>query len=130
MVKKSKKNSPEYDSGRETRVLLEQIRNEVKTVAEQHGSIKTDIKEFKSSVERRFDRVEAALMENSRDIRVNSVSIKKVEAAVVENSRDIKELKLEVKEVRIGQQAIEQKLDVSVDNHEQRITRLEEKVGA
>jgi len=39
--KSSKKSlpTPEYDSERETRVLLEEIDQNVKTVAEQHGSI-------------------------------------------------------------------------------------------
>jgi flavorubredoxin len=39
MVKKNQKPTPEYDSQRETRVLLEEIRSEVKVVAEQHGDI-------------------------------------------------------------------------------------------
>ena len=44
----------EFDSGRETRVLLEQIHSEVKTVSEQHGSIMGKLQEH----DQRFEKIE------------------------------------------------------------------------
>ncbi|MBU1122355.1 MAG: hypothetical protein KKF54_06655 [Candidatus Omnitrophica bacterium] len=145
MAKGSKKTktTPDYDSGRETRVLLEQIRNDVKVVAQQHGSIKEDIKEFKNSVNHRFDRVEVALMENSRDIKANSRDIRANNIAIKANSRDIKANSVgikansrDIKASSIGIKAnsynlkkIEHKLDQSLDNHEKRIQKVEERVG-
>jgi len=60
MPKKNQKPTPEYDSQRETRVLLKQIKSEVKVVAKQHGDI---MKKF-DVMKQRFDRVENVLMEN------------------------------------------------------------------
>lgn len=108
---KNKKTTPEYDSERETRVLLEQIRREVKVVAQQHGDIMKKLEQHDGKferVEQRFDRLEMAVMENNRDI---------------------KELKLQTKELKVGQEEIKQKLDTAIDNHEGRISRLEEKAG-
>jgi hypothetical protein len=97
---KIKKTTPKYDSGRETRVLLEDIRDQVKLVAEQHGDIKGEIRSFKDSTNQRFDRLEMAVMQNTR----------------------------EIKGLKEGQQEIKQKLDVVSNNHEKRIIRLEEKM--
>ena len=47
----------EFDSGRETRVLLEQIHSEVKTVSEQHGSIMGKLQEH----DQRFEKIERKL---------------------------------------------------------------------
>jgi chromosome segregation ATPase len=75
MPKKNQKPTPEYDSQRETRVLLEQIRSEVKAVAEQHGDV---IKKF-DVMEQRFDRVEQALLENSTNITTLKQGQKRIE---------------------------------------------------
>lgn len=54
---KPSKSTQEFDAGRETRVLLEQIRSEVKTVSEQHGSIMGKLQEH----DQRFGRIDAKL---------------------------------------------------------------------
>ena len=54
---KQSKSTQEFDAGRETRVLLEQIRSEVKTVSEQHGSIMGKLQEH----DQRFGRIESKL---------------------------------------------------------------------
>ena len=46
----------------------------------------------------------------------------RLETAVMENGVNIKEVKIEIKELKNN-------VDVAVTNHEQRIRRLEEKVG-
>jgi len=111
MPKKSKGPTPEYDSQRETRVLLEQIRSEVKAVAEQHGSVKDDLATIKSEL----DTMKMALMENSVNIKV------------LKQGQD--KAKADVDALQSGQKRIEQKLDTALDNHEKRIKNLEAKVG-
>lgn len=49
--------TPEFDSGRETQVLLEQIHSEVKTVSEQHGSVMEKLQEH----DQRFGKIERKL---------------------------------------------------------------------
>ena len=94
--------TPEYDSERETRVLLEQVRSDVKVVAEGHGLVVNRL----DNVDRRFDNVESELTT--------------VKTAVLENSKGIKILKQ-------GQNEIKQRLDLGLSNHEKRINTLEEK---
>ena len=63
MAKEKKEKSSSSDQ-QETRVLLEQIRLEVKIVSEQHGSIMGKLQEHDQRFERidqRFDRVEVRL---------------------------------------------------------------------
>ena len=48
------KKNPRFDSERETRILLEQVHSEVRTVAEQFGSIQQKLREQ----DLRLDRVE------------------------------------------------------------------------
>ena len=115
---KKQKPTPEYDSDRETRVLLEQMNKSISLVAEQHGEIKADIGEIKSrlgNVESELDIVKMAVIENSREI-------KGLKADVVE-------IKADVAEIKIRQDRMEQKIDTALDNHEKRITHVEEKVG-
>lgn len=54
---KQPKSTQEFDAGRETWVLLEQIHSEVKTVSEQHGSIMGKLQEH----DQRFGRIDAKL---------------------------------------------------------------------
>lgn len=62
---KQSKSTQEFDAGRETRVLLEQIRSEVKTVSEQHGSIMGKLQEHDQRFEKidgRLDKIELKLI--------------------------------------------------------------------
>ncbi len=62
---KRSKSAKEFDAGRETRVLLEQIRSEVKTVSEQHGSIMGKLQEHDQRFEKidgRLDKIELKLI--------------------------------------------------------------------
>mgnify|MGYP001614214392 CR=1 FL=1 len=95
--------TPEYDSQRETRVLLDEVNHNVKMVSEQHGSIVKKLEEH----DRRFDRMESEL---------NSVKM-----VVMDSGHQIKAL-------RDGQQEIKQKLDTVVSQNEERFKRIEEKI--
>ncbi|MFH1778319.1 MAG: hypothetical protein ABH952_12350 [Candidatus Omnitrophota bacterium] len=73
MKKKSRPKAAtlEYDSERETRVLLEQMNKSIGLIAEQHGTIQTDISEIKTDiggVKSELETVKMAVMENSRKI--------------------------------------------------------------
>lgn len=62
---KQPKSTREFDAGRETRVLLEQIHSEVKTVSEQHGSIMEKLQEHDQRFEKidgRLDKIELKLI--------------------------------------------------------------------
>lgn len=48
----------DFDSQRETRVLLEQIHSEVKAVSEQHGSVMGKLQEHDQRFEKITDRLE------------------------------------------------------------------------
>lgn len=94
---KAAKTTPEYDSARETRVLLEQMNKSIGLIAEQHGEMNNNIGEIKSELET-------------------------VKMAVMENSMDMKVLKRNVGEIKV-------RLDKNLANHDERITRLEDKVS-
>ena len=101
MPKKEKEDKILTEIKRHNKVLMEHMEKQVGTIAEQHDSVRKEIKQLRNSMENRFATVEMA---------------------VLENSKDIKELKTDVKEIK-------QKLDSGLSNHEQRITKTEEKVG-
>ena len=54
---KKPKLTPNSNSQHETRVLLEEIRSEVKTVSEQHGSVMEKLQEH----DQRFEKIQARL---------------------------------------------------------------------
>lgn len=96
MPKKNQKPTPEYDSQRETRVLLEQIRSEVKLVAEQHGSIKEDLTTIKSEL----GTMKVALIENN--VNIKSVKVKqekidqKLNTAIDDHEKRIHKLETKI----------------------------------
>jgi len=117
MKKKSNKPTPEYDSQRETNVLLDRISRDVKVIAEGHSdvikkmdNIDTQLKQH----EKRFDKLESELGY--------------IRTAVVENGRDIKKLESGQHELKYEVKDINQKLDTVTTDYEKRIQKLEEKV--
>jgi ABC-type transporter Mla subunit MlaD len=91
---------PADDSQLQTRVLLEQIDQNVKVVAEQHGSIVKRLDNIESKLgqhDQRFDKIESTL---------NSV-------------------KNAVMEVDEKVTRVEHNLETAVTNHEQRLQKLE-----
>ena len=105
---KGKKNpsDKEYDSERETRVLLEKIHSEVKTVAEGHSGIIRKLDEH----DERFDKIESEVGSLRTGVGSVKSELQYVKAAVMDTNQTVK--------------SIEKKLD----NHETRISKIEEKV--
>lgn len=94
------KQSPRFDSERETRVLLEEIRSDVRTIAEQY----TDIA-------KRLDNIE-------RDVAILKEDMAILKAVAKEHTKQIQELKA-------GQERIEKKFDTIIADHEIRLKKLE-----
>ena len=110
MLKKkaAKKPKPavEYDSQRETGVLLEQIGSNVEKIAEQVASNTTKLA--------KLDEIDGIKSDLSL-----------VKMAVMENSRDTKKIESKVDKLESGQTEIKQKLDTVTEDHEKRIQKLE-----
>lgn len=94
------------DLGRETRVLLEEIHQQVKTVAEGHGALSSKL----NSVDERLSKIESTFFKNEWTIesiknKVGTIDTKidRIESAVLDISNSVK-------------------------THEKRIAKLEEKV--
>ncbi len=115
MKKQNKsKLSPKSDSQRETRFLLEQIHSEVKTVAEQHGSIMGKLKEH----DLRFDKIDQKLTEHG-------LKFIKIEKKLTEHDSMFKSMHLAVTDIDTKAELINKKLDTTLANHEQRLQKLE-----
>ena len=97
------------DSDRETRVLLENISRDVTRIAEAQSSTAVQIAEIKSTMATKSE--------------LNTVSM-----AVMSISGDVKTLQDDVKNIDTRLKTVEEKLDKNLDNHEKRITKLEEKI--
>jgi len=92
--------TPEYDSERETRVLLEDIGSDVEKIAGQVASNSTKLDRAAQDTEQLKDdmvTVKVAVRQNATKIKENSDNIKK----------------------------IDKKLDIVITNHEHRITKFE-----
>lgn len=106
-----KKKSKPIDSERETRVLLENISRDVTRIAEAQSSTTAQIAEIKANMATKSE--------------LNTVSM-----AVMSLSGDVKTLKNDVKNIDTRLKTVEEKIDKNLDNHDKRITKLEEKVLA
>ncbi len=97
------------DSERETIVLLERMHSDIQRIAETQSSTTARIAEIKADMPTKSE--------------VNTISM-----AVMSLSGDIKTLQNDVKNIDTRLKTVEEKLDKNLDNHEKRITKLEEKV--
>ena len=156
----------EYDSGRETGVLLEEINLGIKTIGEQHGTIIKRLDNIESTLEQHAQElqiIKAAVHANSSELNnvkseVNSVKMAVMEVdakvnkidnrltvvetkltsvdnrlAVVETKFTSVETKLTTVDTRVGglekvTGRIEQKLDTSISQNEERFKRVETKL--
>ena len=98
------------DFEQKTRVLLEDIHQQVKTVAEGHGDIVRKLDEH----DKKFNKIESEL---------GTVKI-----AVMTIIGDVKMLRSDVDTIKGDVKTLNNKLDENIANHEKRISKLEEKV--
>jgi len=98
MKKKSKKSkmtikpTPEYDSVRETGVLLEQIKDQITVVAEQHGSITKKLEKHDKEFEKmnnKMEIVEDKIMANG--YKMDTIE-KKLDVTIKQNDQSFKRI--------------------------------------
>lgn len=102
--------SPEYDSVREQTVLLESMNQNIKAIAEGHADLDRKLNEANAKLDDHTKRLDRFGMDTLR----MSNALCKVE--------------LDIVNLKTTTQRIEQKLDIVITDHEQRINKLEEKV--
>ena len=117
---------------------MEKISSDVKTVAEGHSDLNRKIDQVNAKLvehDKRFDRIEMVVMENSRDIKVLKADVNTLKADVntlkadvntlkadVNTLKaDVNTLKADVKEVKAGQDDIRH----LTKDHEERLKKLE-----
>jgi len=99
------------DEWKRAEVLLEEIRKDVKTIAEGHGILERKIDEKFNELKDEFGRdikdIKAIVKEHSVDIKdikaivkEHSVDIKDIKAIVKEHSVDIKDIKEDLSEIK------------------------------
>ena len=108
---KRSKSTQEFDTGRETRVLLEQIHSEVKTVSEQHGSIMEKLQEH----DQRFEKIAGRL--------------DKIELNLIAHDGRFANMDARFSNMDARFDRIEKVITGVVSDHETRIKKLEEKVA-
>ncbi len=148
---KPAKASVEYDSQRETRVLLKEMNQGIKTIGEQQGSIVKKLEEHDG----RFDKMESEINIVKSEVNivkseVNTLKseVNSVKMAVMDNSKEIKELKIGQQELKTEVNTVKSelssvktavmevddkvdklntKLDTNISQNEERFRRLEDK---
>ena len=132
MGKKEKEDRILEEIKHHNKVLMEHVEHQVKTVAEQHGFIVRKLEQHDGQ----FEKIGQKLEEHDGQFRKIDQRFDTVEMAVMENSRQIKGLKTGQEELKAGQERLEQrlgnvehKLDTTLSDHEGRIKKVEEKVG-
>ena len=98
---------------RHTNVLMEQMKHEVKTVAEGH-----------SILVKKLDKVESEIGEVKKDVRELKKDMVEVKNDVQELKKDMREVKTELGSVKM----IVVNISHEINDHEKRIKKVEEKV--
>lgn len=121
-----------------TNVLLEQIRAEgratLEAVKSMEQSLRRDFGEQFARVNERLSNLEAAVMQNSRDIQRNSEDIRKNSEDIRKNSEDIQRLDAEVAGLRDEIRRLRHDFDTReerarIADLEARVTKLERRSG-
>ena len=105
---------------RHTNVLMEQMKHEVKTVAEGH-----------SILVKKLDKVESEIGEIKKDVHELKNDMAIVKPALERNCKDVQGLKQDMREVKseLGSvKMIVMNISHEINDHEKRIKKVEEKV--
>lgn len=108
---KEKKSKSTSDSQQETRVLLEQISHDVKTVSEQHGSIMGKLEEH----DQKFEKIEAHL--------------EKIDLKLLSHDAKFADVERRLERVEGKIDRIENVITGTMSDHETRIKKVEEKTA-
>ena len=119
---------PEFDSGHETRVLLEDMRQGIRIIGEQHGAI---VKRL-DNIESELGSVKAAVMDNS--LQIKAIRSEQKEMKAEQQRMGTEQQRMAAEQQRMGTeqqrtntelQEIKHKLDTVIVDHEQRLQKLE-----
>ncbi len=131
MKKKTSKKTlptPEYDSKREQTILLEDMRKDIKAIAEGHGVINQKLDDANTKLDdhgRRLDKVEFEIQNIKSELMVVKLSVKDVDQRTIKLEAGQQKLEAGQQKLEAGQQRIEQKLDTVTTDYEQRLAKLE-----
>ncbi len=115
------------DSGRETRVLLEDIRQQVKIVAEGHGTIIKNLEDHG----KRLDSMSSDISDLKEDISIMKPALERNCKDMLEVKNDLQELKKDMREVKSELGSVKMvvvNISHEINEHEKRIKKVEEKV--
>jgi len=120
--KLTKQTSPtsEYDSQRETRVLLEEMNKGIKTIGEQHGTIV-----------KRLDNIEPNLGQRDQELQIIKTTAHTIKATVHANASELNSVKMAVMEVDVKVNKLDTRLtsvEISVGGLEKCTERIEQKL--
>lgn len=87
---------------RHTNILMEQMRHEIKTVAEGHGSIIRKLEEHDkrfNDIDERFDKIDSKLTEHDKKFAKVESELQSISMAVMDTGHEIKEHEKRIKKV-------------------------------
>lgn len=120
--------TPQDDTQLQTRVLLEEIRSEVKIVGEQHGTVikKLDNIDAKlSQHDEGLQIIKVTVRSNSGELKSVKLSVNELDGKVESLDAKVADNTSQIKELQAGQQEINRKLDTVITDHEHRLQKLE-----
>lgn len=112
-IRKSKP-TPQYDSQRETRVLLEQIRSEVKTVAEQYGG-----------VAKKLDKIDNKQQEHDSILFKLEMGLETVKSRVGTIDTKVDRIERELETIKLAIRDVDIRFGEKVTDYEKRLHKLE-----
>lgn len=121
--KPAKKPTPEYDSERETRVLLEKVGSDVEKIAEQVASNSVKLMKL-DKVEQDTEQLKADMNVVKTAVQRNAAKIDKIEQDTTQLKTDMSIVKTAVQQNATKIDKIGEKLDTVTTEHERRLQNL------
>jgi len=87
---------------RHTNILVEQVRHEIKTVAEGHGSVIKKLEEHDkrfNDIDERFDKIDSKLVEHDKKFAKVESELQSISMAVMDTGHEVKEHEKRIKKV-------------------------------
>ena len=107
----------EYDSQRETRVLLEDMSKGIKIIAEQHGD-----------VVKRLDNIDSEIGLIKSDVGFIKLELGSVKSRLGSVESELGSVKSELGSVKRAVMEVDNKLTISISHNEERFKKIEEKL--
>jgi len=121
-----KKNEKKFDLERETRVLLEDVRHGLKTVAEGHGSLARKLDDH----DKKFVKIESDLVVIKTDLRFIKSELGSTKSELGSVQSELHSVKAAVFDTNHRITDLQKTVSERFEDNEKRINRLENKVFA